>query len=216
MFYILDVLTIIFLFIVFSLLHSKLASEKLKSDIAKKFGSGIAFYRLAYNLFSLISLYLIYELSPKPNVIIYDFPQPYDLIVLIPQLSALAGIFCAFKYICVKEFLGFSQINRYLLGHYSTELDEEMTLTIEGPYKYIRHPIYFFTIIFLMFRPTMDLFYLTFFICIVAYFYIGSIFEEKKLVRHFGDIYVTYQQSVPRIFPYLPIKPYKTNKFADI
>ena len=216
MFYILDVLTIIFLFIVFSFLHSKLASEKLKSALAKKFGKIIAFYRLAYNLFSLISLYLIYELSPKPNVIIYDFSQPFDLLVLIPQLSALAGIFWAFKYICVKEFFGFSQINRYFQGSYSTELDEEMTLTIEGPYKYIRHPIYFFTIIFLMFRPTMDLFYLTFFICIVAYFYIGSIFEEKKLVRHFGDIYVTYQQSVPRLFPDLPVKPYDSKKFADI
>ena len=216
MYYILDVLTIIFLFILFSLLHTKLASVKFKSKLAKTFGHAIAFYRLAYNGFSIISLYIIYELSPKPNVIIYDFQQPFDLIVLIPQLSALAGIFWAFKYICVKEFLGISQINRYLQERYSTKLDEDMTLTIEGPYKYIRHPIYFFTIIFLMFRPTMDLFYLTFFICIVAYFYIGSIFEEKKLVRHFGDIYVTYQQSVPRIFPILPVKPFDTKKLADI
>jgi len=216
MYYILDVLAIIFLFILFSFLHTKLASVKFKSKLAEKFGRAIAFYRLAYNLFSILSLYFIYELSPKPNVVIYDFQQPFDLIVLVPQLSALAGIFWAFKYICAKEFLGFSQINRYLQGRYSSKLDEEMTLTIEGPYKYIRHPIYFFTIIFLMFRPTMDLFYLTFFICIVAYFYIGSIFEEKKLVRHFGDIYVTYQQSVPRIFPDFPAKPYDTKKLADI
>ena len=184
MFYIVDVLTIIFLFIVFSLLHSILASEKLKFSLAKKFGKVIAFYRLAFNLFSFISLYLIYELSPKPPVIIYDFSQPFDLFVLIPQLSAMAGIFWAFKYICVKEFFGFSQIKRYFEGRYSTELDEEMTLTIEGPYKYVRHPVYFFVIMFLMFRPIMDLFYLTFFICIVVYFYSGSRCEEKKLGRH--------------------------------
>jgi len=208
MFYILDVLTIIFLFIVFSLFHSILASEKIKLTLAKKFGNVIAFYRLLYNLFSFISLYLIYELSPKPPVIIYDFSRPFDLIVLVPQLSAIAGIFWAFKYICVKEFFGISQIKRYLQKRYSSKLDEEMTLTIDGPYKYIRHPIYFFAIMFLLFRPTMDLFYLTFFICIVVYFYIGSIFEEKKLVRYFGDIYLKYQKSVPRIFPDLPLRAY--------
>jgi protein-S-isoprenylcysteine O-methyltransferase Ste14 len=40
----------------------------------------------------------------------------------------------------------------------------------------------------------MDLFYLTFFICIVAYFYIGSYFEEKKLVRQFGEVYENYKR----------------------
>ena len=130
-FYILDVLTILLLFIVFSLLHSILASEKIKTALAQKFGKLIAFYRLIYNIFSLLSLYLIYELSPKPPVIIYDLSQPFDLIVLIPQLSALAGIFWAFKYICAKEFIGISQIKRYFLRSYSSELDEEMTLMIE-------------------------------------------------------------------------------------
>ena len=215
-FYILDVLTILLLFIVFSLLHSILASEKIKIALAQKFGKLIAFYRLIYNIFSLLSLYLIYELSPKPPVIIYDLSQPFDLIVLIPQLSALAGIFWAFKYICAKEFIGISQIKRYFQRSYSSELDEEMTLMIEGPFKYTRHPVYFFTIMFLLFRPTMDLFYLTFFVCIVIYFYVGSIFEEKKLVRHFGDIYVKYKRSVPRIFPGLPLRAYTSEEFADI
>lgn len=215
MFYALDVLTIILLFIIFSFLHSILASEKLKFIVAKKFGNVIAFYRLVYNIFSLISLYLIYELSPKPQVILYDFSTPLDIIVIIPQLSALAGIFWAFKYICVKELIGINQIKKFFRGQYSSELDEEMTLTIDGPYKYMRHPVYFFAIMFLLFRPTMDLFYLTFFICIVAYFYVGSIFEEKKLVRYFGDIYLKYQKSVPKIFPHLPLRAYNTEELSD-
>jgi protein-S-isoprenylcysteine O-methyltransferase Ste14 len=214
-FYILDVFTIISLFAVFSIIHSILASPKLKFAITKKVGNLIAFYRLAYNIFSLFSLYLIYELSPKPNVIIYDLTFPFDLIVLVPQLAALGGIFWSFKYICVKEFLGVSQIKRYFQKSYSSELDEEMTLTIGGPYKYSRHPVYFFTIMFLLFRPTMDLFYLTFFICIVLYFYVGSIYEEKKLIIHFGDIYLRYQKSVPRILPALPLRAYNTEEFAD-
>jgi len=82
------------------------------------------------------------------------------------------------------------------------ELDENYTLRIEGPYKYSRHPIYFFSIIFLLFRAEMSLFYLTMFISFTAYFYIGSYYEEKKMVRLFGDDYKDYQKKVSRIFPH--------------
>lgn len=205
---VLDVLIIVLLFAVFGYIHSILASEKVKIQFKSLFGNLIAFYRLFYNVFTIASLYFIYLISPKPHIKIYDFPNPYDIIILIPQFLSLVGVIWAFRYICFKEFLGIDQINRFFEKRYTTELDEDFTLRIEGPYKYSRHPIYFFSITFLLFRPTMDLFYLTFFICIVAYFYIGSYYEEKKLVRQFGEIYKNYRKSVPRIVPYKLLKPY--------
>jgi protein-S-isoprenylcysteine O-methyltransferase Ste14 len=205
-----DVIIIIVLFAVFGYSHSLLASENVKIQFKKIFGGLIAFYRLIYNFLSLISLYVIYELSPKPHLVIYDLPNPYDLIILVPQFLSLAGVFWVFKYICLKEFLGLDQVKRFLEKRYETELDEEFTLRIEGPYRYSRHPVYFFSITFLMFRPVMDLFYLTFFICTVAYFYIGSYYEEKKLVGQFGEIYETYKKTVPRIFPVKLLKPYNS------
>jgi protein-S-isoprenylcysteine O-methyltransferase Ste14 len=211
-----DVIIIILLFAAFGYTHTLLASEKLKIQFKKIFGDLIAFYRLIYNLLSLLSFYLIYELSPKPHFIIYDLPNPYDLIILIPQLISLAGLFWVFKYICFKEFLGLNQIKRFVEKKYNTELDEEFTLRIEGPYKYSRHPIYFFSITFLLFRPVMDLFYLTFFICIVVYFYIGSYYEEKKLVRQFGEVYEKYKKEVPRIFPVKLLKPYNQKSLVEV
>ena len=47
----------------------------------------------------------------------------------------------------------------------------------------------------------MDLFYLVMFISITLYFYIGSFYEEKKLVEKYGVEYKEYQKKVPRIFP---------------
>jgi protein-S-isoprenylcysteine O-methyltransferase Ste14 len=211
-----DVLLIIFLFIVFGYTHSLLASEKVKIQFKKIFGGLIAFYRILYNLLSVISLYIIYNVSPKPHIIIYDLHNPFDLIILIPQFLSLAGVFWVFKYICLREFLGLEQIKRFFGKRYTTELDEEFTLRIEGPYRYSRHPIYFFSITFLLFRPVMDLFYLTFFICIVVYFYIGSYYEEKKLVRQFGNIYENYKKEVPKIFPVKLFKPYNQKKFAEV
>lgn len=203
-----DVLIIILLFAIFGYTHSLLASLKVKFLFRKFFGDLIAFYRLLYNLSGLLSVYLIYELSPKPHIIIYDLTNPYDLLMLIPQFLSLAGVIWTFRYICFKEFLGLNQIKRFLDKNYTTKLDEEYTLRIDGPYRYSRHPLYFFSITFMLFRPVMDLFYLTFFICIVAYFYVGSYYEEKKLVRQFGEIYEDYRNEVPKILPVKPWKPY--------
>jgi len=210
---VLDVLIIIFLFIVFGYVHSLLAYEKVKLQFKKKFGELIAFYRILYNIFSVISLYIIYELSPKPHIIIYDLQNPFDLIILIPQFLSLAGVLWVFRYICAREFLGLDQIKRFFEKRYTTELDEEFTLRIEGPYRFSRHPVYFFSITFLLFRPVMDLFYLTFFVCTVIYFYIGSYYEERKLVRQFGEVYANYRKEVPRIFPFKFFKPYNQKNF---
>jgi protein-S-isoprenylcysteine O-methyltransferase Ste14 len=200
--HVIDVIVLVFLFSLYGFIHSIVASEKVKVFFRRIFGNLIAFYRIGYNIFALAGLYLIWELAPHPSLQIYELPPPYDYLVLIPQMIALAGIIWCAKYICVREFLGLNQIDRYLRNEYSeNDLDENYTLRIEGPYKYSRHPIYFFSIIILMFRAEMDLFYLTMFISFTAYFYFGSYYEEKKMVRLFGDDYRNYQQKVPRIFP---------------
>ena len=200
--YVVEVFVLIILFALYGFIHSVLASEKVKIFFKKTFGKLIAFYRLVFNLFSFVGLYLIWALAPHPTLQIYKLPPPYDYLVLIPQLISLAGIMWSFKYVCFKEFIGLNQIDRYFKNEYSdNELDENYTLRIEGPYKYSRHPIYFFSIIFLMFRAEMNLFYLTMFMSFTLYFYIGSYYEEKKMVRLFGDDYRDYQKKVPGIFP---------------
>uniref|UniRef100_A0A7V2ZHI7 Isoprenylcysteine carboxylmethyltransferase family protein n=1 Tax=Ignavibacterium album TaxID=591197 RepID=A0A7V2ZHI7_9BACT len=197
-----DVLTLLALLGFWGFVHSFLASLKVKEFFKKQFGKAISFYRLCYNLFSIVTLYLIWEYSPHPSTKIYQLNPPFDFLVLVPQMLSLLGIIWCFRFISSKEFLGLAQIERFLNKEYSEEeLDEKMTFRIEGPYKYSRHPIYFFSIIFLLFRAEMDLFYLTVLIVFIAYFYVGSVYEEKKLVSIFGDDYREYQKKVPRIFP---------------
>jgi protein-S-isoprenylcysteine O-methyltransferase Ste14 len=201
--YVFDVIILVLVFTFFGLIHSLLASEKVKIFFKRIFGNLIAFYRLGYNAFAFISLYLIWDLSPHPSLQIYKLIPPFDYLVLIPQLAALIGMIWCFKYINFKEFLGLNQLDLFLKKQYpESALDENYTLRIEGPYKYSRHPIYFFSIIFLLFRAEMNLFYLTMFICFTVYFYVGSFYEEKKMVRLFGEDYRNYQKNVPRIFPF--------------
>ncbi len=199
----LDIVIIFLLFSSFGLFHSILASLQFKEKLAQKIGNKIAFYRLFYNLTSLLLLIFVYEISPKPNLIVYDLQFPFDIITFVLQLLSLIGIIWASKEIDLKEFAGISQIIRYLKNEYKIEdLDEKQTLKIKGAFKFVRHPIYFFSILFLGFRPQMDLFYLIMFISFVLYFFIGSVYEEKKLVKIFGEDYLQYQKSVPGIFPF--------------
>lgn len=200
--YLPDVLILILLFSVYGYVHSILASIKFKEFLRKQFGKLIAFYRLLFNFFSLVGLYLIWEFGPHPSLLIYELNSPFDIIVFGFQLLSLIGVFWCFKYICFKEFIGLAQINRFINNEYDeNELDERMTFRTEGPYKFSRHPVYLFSILFLLFRPEMNLFYLTMFISFVVYFYIGSVYEERKLIKIFGNDYLEYQKMVSRIFP---------------
>ena len=198
----LDVSVILILFSLFAISHSILASSKIKRNLVESIGEKIAFYRLFYNLSSLLIFLFIYELSPKPDFLIYDLKFPFDIIIFVLQIIAAIGFLWAVSLINLREFLGISQIQRYLKHEYKiAELDEHMELVFKGPFKYSRHPVYLFSILFLGLRPTMDLFYFIFYLVIVLYFIIGSYFEERKLVERFGQIYIDYQKEVPRIIP---------------
>lgn len=197
-----DAFIITSLFLIFAVSHSILASHKFKLKITKILGDKIAFYRLFYNLSSIFFFFLIYIISPKPDNIIYDLQYPFDIIIVFFQIFAGFALLWTSKFLNMREFLGISQLFRYKQKDYHTEnLDEIMELRIEGPFKYSRHPIYLFSSLFLILRPTMDFFYLVFLINMLLYFYIGSYFEEKKLLTIFGNDYAEYQNSVPKIFP---------------
>lgn len=200
--YVFDILIVVVLFFLFASSHSLLAAFDVKKRIVEKVGNKIAFYRLFYNISSILVFIAIYYLSPKPNVLIYDLQFPFDLIIFGIQLLGLIGFFWAGSYINLREFLGVTQIKRYYEGKYSVnDLDEYHELVIKGPFKLSRHPIYFFSIIILVFRSTMDLFYLVFLVCMILYFYIGSVYEEKSLEKRYGEKYKDYKKNVPRLIP---------------
>ncbi|OGV92099.1 MAG: hypothetical protein A3J88_05725 [Melioribacter sp. RIFOXYB12_FULL_38_5] len=167
----------------------------------------IAFYRMFYNVSSILFFLAFIAVAPKPDVIIYDLQFPFDIITFALQVLSLIGLIWTFSQFDSKEFLGISQIIRYFNGTYKAEtLDEKQELKFGGAFKLSRHPVYLFSILFLGFRPQMSLFYLILFICCVVYFYVGSIYEEKKLVEVFGNEYREYQKRTTRIFPFRLIK----------
>lgn len=76
-------------------------------------------------------------------------------------------------------------------------------LHTDGLHRFVRHPLYFGTILFLLglglYFPTVANL-VTIFI-FSTYTVIGTHYEEMKLVDQFGSAYQEYQRKVPAIFP---------------
>ena len=199
MIYAYEIITILFCSSIFGFLHSWLASNKVKSFIRKQGIAFIAFYRYIYNIFALFLIAMFMYIIPRPDLVIYDLKYPYDLLMLIPQFISLVFVIAAFLNNDLGELSGISQIIRWFKKEYAEEdSDEKTILNTGGLYKFSRHPLYLFIMLFLLFRPVMDLFTLTIDVCFAAYFYIGSIYEEWKLEDRFGSAYTEYKKRVRR------------------
>lgn len=74
-------------------------------------------------------------------------------------------------------------------------------LVTRGLYTLVRHPLYLFSLTFLWFSPTMSVNTLVFNIGVTAYFIIGAYFEERKLLRDFGEAYEEYKRRTPFLIP---------------
>ena len=72
-------------------------------------------------------------------------------------------------------------------------------------YQYVRHPLYFATIILILglflLVPTQKM--LLILLISYSYILIGFRLEERKLVAVFGDEYQAYQKKVKALIPYL-------------
>jgi protein-S-isoprenylcysteine O-methyltransferase Ste14 len=98
----------------------------------------------------------------------------------------------------LKEFVGLRQWERYREGE--GEGPGLRLFTGKG-YGLVRHPLYLGCSLLLAFHPVQTRNSAATAAAVIAYFYLGTFFEERRLVRTFGDAYRDYQRRVPRFFP---------------
>lgn len=69
-------------------------------------------------------------------------------------------------------------------------------------YRFVRHPIQTGVFIGMWAAPTMSTSHFMFASLMTVYILVGLYFEERDLVRQFGDRYRRYQRTVPRLLPW--------------
>lgn len=70
-----------------------------------------------------------------------------------------------------------------------------------GLYRYVRHPLMLGFLIAFWATPHMTVGHLVFALVMTVYIYVGILFEERALVRHFGDTYRAYRRDTPMLVP---------------
>lgn len=190
---------IIFLsFVAYSLLHSWLASLRVKGWVERAFGVDRVArnYRLAFNIVGVLSLLPILWLAAAlPNQRLYTIPYPWRWLSYAGQALGLWTLWASLRGTGALDFLGLRQ----LFGPQG----EAPALNTSGVYSRMRHPLYTGSMLFLWLVPEMSANLLALNISISLYFWIGATFEERKLARHFGRAYEDYRARTPMFIPAL-------------
>ena len=129
-----------------------------------------------------------------PNKTLYTVPAPWNYIMGTGQGVAAFMLFVSVLQTDALHFAGLKQL---------FEEDTKGDLVTSGLYKIVRHPIYTFSLLFLWLTPTMSDNTLVFYIGITLYFIIGAMFEERKLLREFGEDYAVYKKSTAMLIPWV-------------
>mgnify|MGYP002779016918 FL=1 len=177
-------------------MHSILAAGRVKRFIARHLPAVAPFYRMGYILFAfagLVALVAFQLWLPTP------FMWVQKKAVLMAGLVVMAGGLVLMA-VCIKKyFAGLSGLKA---------LDENFgdnQLQVTGVHRFVRHPLYTGTFLFLwggwLAWPALSLLISN--VIITVYTVWALRWEEAKLVREFGDDYLTYRKRVPALLPRL-------------
>ena len=191
-----SIFILLFALAIWGVVHSFLASHLAKDLFRLKMG-GMDFYRLAYNGFAAISfLPILYLMATLPNKPVYQVPSPWNLVMFGGQLVSALLLLVAFLQTDSLSFVGLRQL---------FEEQKSGELITHGLYRVVRHPLYTFSLLFIWLSPTASQNSLTVYIGATLYVLVGIYFEERKLLREFGDAYAKYKQNTPMLVPGLMI-----------
>jgi protein-S-isoprenylcysteine O-methyltransferase Ste14 len=181
--------------LVWGLLHSLFASLEAKDLFLRWFGAAfMRFFRLGYNLFSLLTfLPILALLRALPDRPLYAIPMPWAILTALGQVAAVLILAIGLLQTGPLDFLGL----RPLLDARS----QPARLVTGGLYRRVRHPLYFGGLLFIWLTPGMTINRLAFYLALSVYLLIATIFEERKLLREFGSAYAVYRARTPMLIP---------------
>lgn len=190
-----NILYIVSAIAIWGVVHSILASVRAKQFFRDVFGPGLMrLYRLGYNIFSVLSfLPILYLMLIVPDQPLYSVPVPWNYLMLAGQGLAVLLLLVALLQTDTLSFIGLSQL--------FTLEEKPSRLVTGGFYRYMRHPLYTFGLLFIWLSPTVSLNSFVFYIMLTIYILVGAYFEERKLLREFGTVYAEYKRVTPMVIP---------------
>jgi len=184
-------------------LHSTLIATTVTDYIKKKLGDRFRFYRLFFNTVSSATLIpLVYYSISIRQAPVFRWEGHLVIVKYLMWVTSISLFVAGGRHYSLLQFLGVRQIKT---GQANCSLSQYDTFDTSGILGAIRHPWYTAGIIAVW---ASEISLSTFLINIVisAYFVIGTILEERKLLQEFGERYREYQKNVSMFIPYKWLK----------
>ncbi len=151
-----------------------------------------------YSIASGVALILVVALWQRSSIMLY---RADGLLYWILRLVAAAAV--AFFILSLLSFKSFDMLGlRPIRYHLRGVVPRPAPFVVRGAYRWVRHPFYACILVLFWTEPVITADELLFNVLWSGWIYVGSIFEERDLVREFGDAYLDYQKRVPRFFPW--------------
>ena len=185
---------LVFSIALWGVVHSWLASLGWKNFLRRLLGDGfMRLYRLLYNLFAAISFIpILYLMLSLPDRMLYQAPAPWNYLMRVGQLLSVVLLLVAVMQTDMLSFAGLRQV---------FEEEKPGQLVTDGLYRSVRHPLYAFSLLILWLSPSMSLNTFVVSAGLTLYVLIGIFFEERKLLREFGQDYADYKSRTPMLIP---------------
>lgn len=181
----------------FAAVHSLLAGESAKRRLRPRLG---AFYRLVYNVVAVAHLSLVWLVGrwtlggADPFALPPGARTAVDAIEVVGWLLLLVGL----RGYDLGRLVGARQIRNRRRG---IDEPEDEPLRLDGLHRYVRHPLYAGAMLILWGRA-VDPFGVATAVWGTAYMLVGTWFEERKLLRLYGEAYAAYRRRVPAFLPW--------------
>lgn len=185
---------LIFTIALWGIVHSLLASIRFKNSLRHLFGERLMkFYRLFYNIFAVISILpVLYLMIVLPDRVLYQIPSPWSFLMRAGQVISVLLLLVAVLQTDVLSFVGLRQL---------FEEEKKGNLVIHGLYRFVRHPLYTFSLGILWLSPSVTVNTFIVYAALTIYILIGIVFEERKLLSEFGQDYAAYKSITPMLIP---------------
>lgn len=181
--------------LLFFIQHSVMIRKSFRRQVTKIVPE--AYYSSVYAIVSGLTLMVVILLWQKTNTSIADASGG-----LYWLLRLLFGFAAGGLYWGVSALGYFDPFGRRAITKHLRAINPKSTpFTVRGPYRWVRHPLYFFTLIMIWAHPYLTVDRLLFNVLWTLWLVVGSILEERGLVAEFGNEYREYQSKVPMLIP---------------
>ena len=186
----LDTLLCLAFFAVHSGLLRRPVRERLGGFVPRELQP--ALYAFVSGLFILVLVFSWQPLDPA-----FRLSGPARIFCRLVFLLALAGFLWTGWSLDGLDALGLKSGRGYLRGR----RESPPRMAVRGPYLWVRHPFYLFALAMLWSQPDLSADRLLLNLLFTAWIVAGTFWEERDLLRLFGEDYRRYRELVPRLFP---------------